>query len=79
MRQLITSVTVVEWVKLLFFPVIVKLNVPVLARELTETVKVELPVVVTGFGLKLPLTLLGNPLTLRLTELEPFTALRETV
>lgn len=60
-------------------PVILNVAVPVLAGRLTETVRVELPGVVTGLGLKLALVRFGNPLTLRLTELEPLTVPRETV
>jgi hypothetical protein len=48
--------------------------VPVLALRFGETVSVELDPAVTGFGLKLPLVFAGNPLTLRLIELDPPTA-----
>lgn len=75
-----TSVTGVEWVKLPLAPVIVNVNVPLLALGLALIVSVELPVVVTGLVLKLALVLLGSPLTLRFTVLEvPFTLPTVTV
>jgi hypothetical protein len=62
-------------------PVIVGVYVPVLAFRLTEilSVELELPVTVTGLGLKLPLVLGGRLLTLKLTELDPPSAVSETV
>jgi hypothetical protein len=73
-------VTEVECVKLPFEPVIVSFfDVTVLAFRLTEMVSVELPEAVTGLGLKLALVLRGNPPTLRLTELDAFTATSEIV
>jgi len=67
------------WLKLLLAPLIVNVDVPVLACLLTEMVSVELPLVLTGLTLKVALVLLGSPLTLRLTELEPFSAVSEIV
>ena len=43
------------------------------------TARVEVPVVVTKVRLKLAVVALGTPLTLRLTELEPFTSVAATV
>ena len=61
--------------KLPLLPVIVScLPVTVLAFRLTEILSVEVPGAVTGLVLKLPLVLGGKPLTLRLTELDPPTA-----
>jgi hypothetical protein len=61
-------------------PVIVScLPITVLAFRLTEIVSVELPEAVTGLALKLALVLDGKPLTLKLTELEPPTAVSEMV
>ena len=71
--------TEVECEELLFLPVIVNGYVPVRALQFTEMVSFELPGAVAGFRLKLALVLCGNPLTLRLTELEPPLALSETV
>ena len=71
--------TEVECEKLLFLPVIVNGYVPVRALQFTEMVSFEVPGAVAGFRLKLALVLCGNPLTLRLTELEPPLALSETV
>ncbi len=71
--------TEVECVKLPFEPVIVSIfDVTVLAFRFTEIFRVELPEVVTGLGLKLALVLAGNPLTLKLTELDAFTSPTET-
>lgn len=72
-------VTEAGWVKLLLAPVIFNVYSPVLALRLVERVRVELPEVLTGLGLKLALVLGGNPLTLRVTELEVFTAPSDTV
>ena len=60
-------------------PVIVSGYVPVAALRLTVIFSVEFAVAVTGFGVKLALVRGGKPLTLRLTELEPFTAVTVTV
>ncbi len=72
--------TGVECEKLPLSPVTVKVYVPGGALWFTEIVRLELPgVVVTGLGLKVALVLGGNPLTLRVTELEVFTAPSDTV
>ncbi len=71
--------TEVECVKLPFEPLIVSVDVPMLAFGFTEIVRVQLPGAVTGLGLKLALVLRGNPLTLRLTELDAFIEPSETV
>ena len=57
-----------------FAPVIVNVNVPVLAFGLAFIVSVELPGVVTGLVLKLAVLRLGTPLTLRFTELDELPA-----
>jgi hypothetical protein len=72
-------VTVVECEKLPLFPLMVKVYVPGGAFRFTEIVRLELPVVVTGLGLKVALVREGTPLTLRLTELEPPLAPSDTV
>ena len=61
----------VECVYVPFLPVTVKLYVPFVANRATRIDKVEEPVAVAGFGLKLALVLAGRPLRLRLTELDP--------
>ena len=61
--------------------VTVTLVVPVVAVLLAEKVRVELPLPGAPIeaGLKLAVVPLGNPLTLRLTELEVFVAVTLTV
>jgi len=62
-----TSVTVVEWVRLLLVPVIVMLYVPVGVEVLVARVSVELPDPLTELGLKLALTPLGKVPVLKAT------------
>jgi hypothetical protein len=59
--------------------VIVTVDFPVLAFRFAEIVRVEVPEAVAGLALKLALVLDGKPLTLRLTELDPPTAVSEMV
>jgi len=54
-------------------------NVPMLALRLAVIVSFDVALAVTGLGPKLALTPFGSPLTLRFTELEPFTAVTVTV
>jgi len=76
-----TSVTGIEWVKPPLAPVIVSVNVPLLALQAGLMIRVELPGLTTDEdGLKLAVVLLGSPLTLRFTVLEtPFTVPTVTV
>ena len=60
--------------KLPLLPEIASVYVPVVAFRLTEILRVEVPRAVTGLVLKLALVLGGKPLTLKLTELDPPTA-----
>ena len=75
-----TSVKVVEWLKLPLAPVIVKVRVPLVARLPTRTERVEVPEPVIEVGLKVGVTREPWPLTLKLTvPLKPFTAPMVTV
>jgi len=78
-RYWIVSDSSVPWLTEPLLPVIVTTAGPVLALRLAVIFRVELPVAVTGFGLKLALTPLGKVLTLQLTELEPLIAVAVTV
>ena len=69
------SVSVVEWLKLPLVPVMVNVRVPVVARRLTLTDKVDVPEPVTEVGVKVGVTREPCPLTVRLTvPVNPFTA-----
>ena len=66
------SVTVVEWLCVTLLPVIVNVAlVPETALAPTVMVRVELPGLVAGFGLKLALVCDGSPDTRRLTGALP--------
>lgn len=70
-----TRVNVVEWLKLPLVPLMVRVRVPVVARLLTRTDRVEVPEPVTDVGLKVGVTRDPCPLTLRFTApVNPFTA-----
>jgi len=58
------------------FPVTVNVEVPFGANRFTLSDKVEEPVAVAGFGVKLAFTLDGRPLRLKVTELDPPTDVR---
>lgn len=67
----IVRLTVVKWLKFPLLPVIFNgKGPPVLANLLTEIVRMDWPGVLTGLTLNFALVLFGNPLTLRLTELD---------
>jgi len=70
----------VEWVSVPLVPVMVSVGLPVGVLLLVCTVKVALPEPVTEVGLNVPVTPLGNPLTLKLTApVKPFSAPTFTV
>jgi hypothetical protein len=74
------SVTVVEWVLLPLFPVMVSVRpVTVLAFRRTLIVSVEEPGLPAGFGLKLALVRFGRFDTLRFTAELPVTCVMFTV
>ncbi len=71
-----TNVTVAVCDRLPLVPVIVSVYVPAGVVVAVETVRVELPEVVTDAGLKLAVAPVGSPLTLRFTvPVKPFRAL----
>ena len=72
---LTTRFTVTEWERLPLVPVTVTLYVPTAVLAAVVSVSVEDPAPVTDVGLKLPVTPVGNPLTLKVTALlKPFKA-----
>ena len=72
---LMTRLTVTECDRLPLVPVTVTLYVPTAVLVEVVIVSVEEPAPVTEVGLKLPVTPVGNPLTLKVTALlKPFKA-----
>lgn len=80
MAYWIVSVAFVECVNAPLVPVIVKVRFPVVALELTFTLRVDVPEPVTEVGLKVGVTREPCPLMLRFTvPANPFCAVMVTV
>ena len=68
------------WFNAPLTPWMVRVEVPGVAADLTLTDMVEVPEPVTEVGLKVAVTRLGKPVTLRVTvPVNPFTAVMVTV
>ena len=79
-QRVTVSFTLVEWLRLPLFPVMVRVYVPVPVRVFVVTVRIELPGGTSDVGLKVHVLRDGQPLMLRLTELaKPFRAPRVVV
>ena len=78
--ELTTSVTLVLWVRLPLFPVIVMGKLPMSALLEVVTLRVDVPLAVTEVGLSALDAPLPNPVVVRLTTpLKPFSAETDTV